>query len=122
MAKITTALDLRRLFVLERTTGNGSMWICATTEGFTGYLKTRQRTTDSPAYIETGPAALSGSVQEPQPAGSTGIGPTFQMFSLYSLMARSDENRPMRAVFRMDIRHHCPASRQARSTCAWHAT
>ena len=86
------------------------------------YRHNLDRITIHQSNSQPGTAALCGSVQEPQPAGSTGIGPTFQMFSLYSLMARSDENRPMRAVFRMDIRHHCPGSRQARSTCAWHAT
>ena len=30
-------------------------------------------------------------------------GQTFQMSSQYSAMARSDENLPLRAVFRMDI-------------------
>ena len=52
---------------------------------------------------------------------STGIGRTFQIRSQYSPIARSDENRPMRAVLRMDLRHHCPVSRQARSTSDWQA-
>jgi hypothetical protein len=42
----------------------------------------------------------------------TVMGLTFQMSSQYSVMARSDENLPLRAVLRMDIRVQCLTSCQ----------
>ena len=42
----------------------------------------------------------------PLPLTLTVTGDTFQMSSQYSAMARSDENLPLRAVFRIDIRVH----------------
>ena len=38
---------------------------------------------------------------------TTRTGLIFQMSSQYSRMARSDENLPMRAVLRIDMRVHC---------------
>ena len=49
-------------------------------------------------------------------------GQTFQMSSQYSAMARSDENLPLRAVFRMDIFVHDSLSCHAALTCCWQST
>jgi hypothetical protein len=53
---------------------------------------------------------------------STLIGPTFQMSSQYSAMARSEENLPLRAALRIDMRDHASASCQAALTRAWQST
>ena len=44
------------------------------------------------------------------------MGPTPQISSQYSLIARSEENLPLRAVLRIDIRDHVSRSSQARDT------
>ena len=49
-------------------------------------------------------------------------GQTLQMSSQYSAMARSDENLPLRAVFKMDIFVHLSRSCQAALTCSWQLT
>jgi hypothetical protein len=49
-------------------------------------------------------------------------GQTFQISSQYSAMARSDENLPLRAVFRMDIFVHDSLSCQAALTWSWQFT
>jgi hypothetical protein len=49
-------------------------------------------------------------------------GQTFQMSSQYSAMARSDENLPLRAVFRIDIFVHASLSSHAALTCSWQLT
>ena len=46
----------------------------------------------------------------------TVTGTTFQMSSQYSAMARSEENFPLRAVLRIDIRDHATGSCQAALT------
>ncbi len=45
------------------------------------------------------------------PYNVTGTGLTRQIFSAYSRIARSEENFPIRATFRIDIRSHCFAER-----------
>jgi len=52
----------------------------------------------------------------------TGAGGRFQMSAQYSPMARSEENLPLRAVFRTDMRVQWSASCQALLTCSWQAT
>jgi hypothetical protein len=47
----------------------------------------------------------------------TVTGPTFQMSSQYSSMALTDENLPLRAVFRIDIRVHAEVVDDAPSQC-----
>jgi hypothetical protein len=49
-------------------------------------------------------------------------GQTFQMSSQYSAIARSDENLPLRAVFRMDIFVHESLSRHEALTRSWQLT
>jgi hypothetical protein len=49
-------------------------------------------------------------------------GQTFQISSQYSVMARSDENLPLRAVFRMDIFVHDSVSCHAALTRSWQFT
>ena len=49
-------------------------------------------------------------------------GQTLQMSSQYSAMARSDENLPLRAVFRMDIFVHNSLSWHAALTWSWQST
>ena len=49
----------------------------------------------------------------PLPGGRTG---TFQISCAYSLMVRSEENQPIRAVFRAAAFHHECLSRQRRNT------
>ena len=44
------------------------------------------------------------------------------MSSQYSAMARSEENFPLRAVFRIDIRIHAAVSCHAALTCYWQDT
>lgn len=44
---------------------------------------------------------------------------TFQMSSQYSAMARSDENLPLRAVLRIDIRSQAAPLRQVSLTSFW---
>src|SRR5690242_19585684 len=58
----------------------------------------------------------------PDTAHSTGDAATCQMSSQYSRMARSDENLPLRAVLRIDIRVHRSTSCHAAPTCSWQAT
>ena len=53
---------------------------------------------------------------------STDSGVTCQISSQYSLMARSDENLPLRAVLRIDIRVQRSTSCQAELTRSWHST
>src|SRR5262249_27439345 len=48
----------------------------------------------------------------------TGSGATSQISRMYSRIARSEENFPMRAAFRIDIRVHRSRSRHAESTRA----
>ena len=57
------------------------------------------------------------------PAGYTVTvtGTTFQMSSQYSAMARSDENFPLRAVLRIDIRDHAAGFCHAALTRSWHS-
>jgi hypothetical protein len=43
------------------------------------------------------------------------------MSSQYSSIARSDENLPLRAVFRIDIRVHAEVSCHAALTRSWHS-
>ena len=52
----------------------------------------------------------------------TVTGRTFQMSSQYSAIARSDENLPLRAVFRIDIRVHASRSCHAALTRSWQST
>ena len=52
---------------------------------------------------------------------SSGQGATFQIFSAYSRIARSEEKGAMRAVLRMDMRSQRGRSIQARATCSWHS-
>ena len=47
---------------------------------------------------------------------------TFQISSQYSAMARSDENLPLRAVFKMDIFVHASLSCHAALTWSWQST
>ena len=49
-------------------------------------------------------------------------GQTFQMSSQYSAIARSEENLPLRAVFRMDIFVHDSPSSHAALTRSWQST
>ena len=49
---------------------------------------------------------------------STLRGATFQMLLQYSEMDRSDEKKPVRAVFSTDIRFQCIRSVQARLTAS----
>jgi hypothetical protein len=51
----------------------------------------------------------------------TVTGWTFQMSSQYSVMDRSDENLPLRAVLRIDIRVHASVSCHAALTRPWHS-
>jgi hypothetical protein len=51
----------------------------------------------------------------------TDSGHTFQISSQYSAIARSDENFPLRAVFKMDIFVHASLSSHAAPTCSWAA-
>ena len=44
---------------------------------------------------------------------------TFQMFWQYSAMERSEEKKPVRAVFSSDMRFQCIRSVQARLTASW---
>jgi hypothetical protein len=48
-------------------------------------------------------------------------GQTCQMSSQYSAIARSDENLPLRAVFRIDIFVHDSPSSHAALTSSWHS-
>src|SRR5574337_383705 len=52
------------------------------------------------------------------PYNVTVTGCTFQISSQYSSMARSDENLPLRAVFRIDMRVHLSVSCHAAPTCS----
>ena len=52
----------------------------------------------------------------------TVTGPTFQMSSQYCAIARSEENLPLRAAFRIDMRDHASLSCHAAATVSWHAT
>ena len=53
---------------------------------------------------------------------STLSGSTDQMFRQYSVMDRSEEKKPVRAVFSSDIRFQCIRSLQARLTASWART
>ena len=53
---------------------------------------------------------------------STFRGSTFQMLLQYSAMERSEEKKPVRAVFSTDIRFQCIRSVQARLTASWALT
>src|SRR5262249_2547391 len=50
------------------------------------------------------------------PNFSSQSGATFQMSSLYSRIARSDEKYPQRATLRIDIRAHCSGWHQICAT------
>ena len=50
---------------------------------------------------------------------STLSGSTLQMLLQYSLMDRSEEKKPVRAVLSSDIRFQCIRSVQARLTASW---
>ena len=63
-------------------------------------------------------ACVTCSIQSASPTSS---GFTFQMFSQYSRMARSDENPPIRATLRIDLRSQSAASSQQRLTASWHS-
>ena len=58
-----------------------------------------------------------------QPAQMVTVsGETFQMSSQYSAIARSEENLPLRAVFRIDICVHASLSCHAALTWSWQST
>ena len=67
-----------------------------------------------PVHIATAPdAALHVGLRE------SGPGVTFQIFSQYSRIDRSEEKRPTRAAFRIAMRVHRAGSSQARLTWSW---
>ncbi len=66
-----------------------------------------------------GPPASAGSGRAY--SSSTSMGPTCQIFSQYSRIERSEENAPMRATFRIDMRVQASASRKACPTRSWHS-
>ena len=53
---------------------------------------------------------------------STDIGRTPQISSQYSLIARSEENLPLRAVLRIDIRDQASSSTHTLLTSSWQST
>jgi len=78
--------------------------------------------TVAPAGIAI-PATSRRAGRSPGPQSRTTLtGGTFQISSQYSRIARSDENFPARAVFRIDIRVQRSGSCHAALTRSWHAT
>ena len=71
-------------------------------------------------WATPGLLAVDGKATSMRPGYTlTVTGLTFQMSWQYSTMARSDENLPLRAVFRIDIRVQASVSCQAALTRSW---
>src|SRR5215510_8444826 len=66
-------------------------------------------------------AALRDEAKNPgcHRAARDATGATCQIVRAYSRIARSDENRPARAVLRIDERTHLPGVRHRSSTLRW---
>jgi len=58
----------------------------------------------------------------PQVGSGATSGRTFQMSSQYWRIARSEENPPILATLRIDLRIHAGSSIQQRLTCSWQST
>ena len=68
------------------------------------------------------PVTPARGIRAPPGQTSTVTGRTFQIWSQYSAIARSDENVPLRAVFKIDIRVQASVSRHAAPTLCWQST